>query len=72
VNSGVKIYARKEEDTFVCEGGNASMTTPDTPYKLFPFSKGEYECGKVVKSSNAGNACQTNSDCTTDVSGVLA
>ena len=65
VADGFSVYAKREEDTFVCEAGYASLTTisGESEYLIGNnFVEGIYECGKAIISEKAGSSCETSFD----------
>ncbi|CAI2372383.1 unnamed protein product [Moneuplotes crassus] len=75
VPQGTSIYAKTEEDTFVCEDGYGSLTTVTGEYEYkigTDFVAGSYECGKAILSEKAGEECKTSFDCYSSDGSVFA
>jgi len=75
IEDNTSIYAKTEEDTFVCASGYAWLSSVSGVYEYkvgADFQAGAYVWGKSVVSENAGIECTTNTDCKTSVSGVYA
>jgi hypothetical protein len=69
VSDGTNIYAKTEEDTFLCAASRAfptSVTSGSYEYKMGDqFVPGEYDCGKSIKADRAGQECIEDKDCGT-------
>jgi hypothetical protein len=66
ITDATSIYAKHEEDTFICESGYGHLTSATGEYEYLigaSFVAGNYECGKSVMSEKAGLSCKGTSDC---------
>jgi len=75
VTDGTTIYAKTEEDTFVCEAGYASLTSISGEYEYkigSDFVEGTYEWGKAILSEKAGSSCETSFDCYSSEGNIFA
>lgn len=75
VTDGTSIYAKTEEDTFVCESGYGHLSSASGDYEYLigsTFVAGTYECGKSVLSEKAGSSCETSSDCYSNEGNIFA
>lgn len=75
IDKGTSIYAKQEEDTFVCSSGFGGRTGISGTYQYLTgaeFLSGDYVCGEAEESEKAGSDCETDSDCPSANGGVNA